>query len=311
MNSNQSPDRAAQALREAHSLLDERPSPATRARILAAAVMRQTPPSVAAASRATGSSGPWRWLTAPWFTAAGAMSFVAILAMGIVLRLQHEQTLQTAQVSLPEPQRKVAPAAAPASSTPAAPSLALVQADRAQATKKARSHSEAQEAPAAPPTAFPQSSSAPFSAGKAPGTAPQPLAPAVASAQGRRTQASEAIEGGAPPAAARASVQDLAATSPTAKAQSPDAAPAPTTNAALSTPTPSELAHARLGKVPSSPVAGSAGATTPAYRASVDTWLARIRELRRTNRESEVQTELKLFRDAHPQAILPEDLRAP
>jgi hypothetical protein len=293
-------DPSLRGYRAATDALDERPSAATRAAILAAAAREvQSGPRDA--------RGP---LAAPrvasrrrWPYAAAAAVLLSSLAVMMATRTEREMPTFTA------PSERVAENAAPPKPVP----------------------SSEPPPPAASSTALPEVASTPATVP----AKPEKQAKASASRANEAIASGEAKI--AQPAEAPRAEEEVAVLR---DVPAPDAASAPRTSAeaAPSAVMPAQLAkrqvapasdamerrrnesadtasaeRSTLRQAPAAPPAAGLGAATGSVRAEVDAaaavsasdWLERIIKLRRAGRHDEADVELKRFRESYPQVTVP------
>jgi hypothetical protein len=268
-------DRFGESLRryrEASAALDERPSDATRAAILAAAAR-----NVGAKPEAAGA--PRSPLRRRWPLAAAATVLLSSLAVILASRTEQHMpthTMQEEQAAMPSPHSPMdlskdsaavdrGPAEAAAASAPPPP-----QSDAAQKPRAA----EQSPAPAAPPQAAPPAPVAPESAAPAPG-------PKL------------------PETPLRAAKPSAAQTTSDATSSSPDAAGS---DRALST----EQMARRVAPAPSAQGDDARHeATSKRAQRSAREWLELIVRLRTEGRHAEADAELKRFRESYPEREVP------
>jgi hypothetical protein len=281
-------DPAVRALHAANELLAEQPSAGVRARVLAAAAMRGAgarPADVGGGRRAR------RWLFPPWLAGAAVTGMVSLLCVGVVWRMVQEDG---ANVAVPGAVPTAPGAAAPDRAARLGDSSALPAERPTLPRDKAQSAAPAPAARA--PAAIPADRPPP---GEAPPAAEADAAPAASAttAPGARVGTMSATEDAAGVAAGPGD-------------RAPEVAPAPA--AARTAPAAAKsMLRVSPAVVPAPPAETAATPPAPAYRADAPAWLARIRELRTARRDSEAGEELRLFRLAHPDQVIPADLLAP
>ena len=290
-------DRSVRGYRAATDTLDERPSAATRAAILAAAARQvQAAPSDAREPIAAPRVTPRK----RWPYAAAAAVLLSSLAVMMATRTEREMPTFTA------PTERVAENAAPAKPvqspepplSAAAPS-ASQQVASTQASVPARAEKQAK--------ADPSRAGATIAADEA----------KVAPAAEARAKEEVAVLRDAPAPAATpppsASVDAVAAL----PAQLAKRQPAPAVEATERRRNESsDIASAERSAVrpaPAAPPAAGLGAATGSVSAEADAskpsaaseWLERIIKLRRAGRHDEADLELKRFRESYPQVTVP------
>lgn len=298
-------DRSVRGYRAATDALDERPSAATRAAILAAAARQvQAAPRDArepiAAPRVTSRK---RW---PY--AAAAAVLLSSLAVMMATRTEREMptftapvehTAESAAPSKPVPSSEPAsPAAAPPASQEIASAPATVT---ARAEKQAKADSSragaavpSSEAKVALPAEAPRAKEevAVLRDMPAPATAPAPAA--------------------APPLPATGDAAPAALPAQLAKRQAAPASEA-TERRRNESADMASAERSTLQQAPAAPPAAGLGAATGSVRAEADAstappaseWMERIIKLRRAGRHDEADVELKRFRESYPQVTVP------
>ena len=304
MNLERDSEPALRVLRQSHALLDERPSAATRDRILEAAAARGL-----AAPRQAKTSGWsivafWRELTAPWLAGAAALGLVALLSIGVVLHIEwtkQSEGFNSTKIAIADnataPVRKEAVPRATVPSSTSSPPQAFAPGVDASGVNRAGRQSVDRDT-----IANLQSGSV---------TAP---APSQSTGDAKRESSPEEISAAqqmratVPPTAS-----DIANNRAQAKAMG---APSGGTTALAAKPESSTLQAATEGDDGTTAtqnvrVGGQSRPNTLSYRNNEKAWLERIRELRKSGLNEQADRELKLFVQSHPQAVLPEDLRSP
>jgi hypothetical protein len=307
-------DRVQRDYRAANEALDERPSAATRASILAAAARRvQAGPRDAAAPIAAPKPGMRRW---PMAAAAAVM--LSTLAVMMAVRTEHEMPTFTPPTGSDESRATATrmPAAPSVESGPAADKsagdAAVATTQRAPSLAKERAATPADVAPASAP---PTSSRAAMRA-----VAPQ-LADSKVTAPAGELRAKEEVAGLRAPAALPPEP------SAAAPLEAKRAAPSPAAGsevAAAESAAPgmdrerrrdegaANMARAPARQAPA--VGGALGVAAEKPRAEGDAaanelraedWLEKIIKLRQTGRHDEADAELKRFRERHPQVQVP------
>ncbi len=283
-------DAPARRYREANAALDERPSAATRAAILAAAA-RQVE------ARPQAADAPRVGRRPRWPLAAAAAVLLSTLAVMMADRTGREMPAFTAPAERAQESVAVAPATAVAPTPPPegavpmpAPPIAAAPAPIAKRSTTSKAREERSSIAASPPERMDLQRS--DAAGPAVSGPSVERATETASAEARQER--PAAPPAAPPAPPR--------TAPVARS-----APAPAAAGAMAAP---EVAAER----PAAALAdrAPAGERTPAPRGaarldaardfedSAPMWLERIVKLRREGREAEADAELKRFRERYP-----------
>ena len=288
-------DATARRYREASAALDERPSAATRAAILAAAA-RQVE------ARPQPADAPRIERRRRWPLAAAAAVLLSTLAVMLGNRTEQEMPSFTAPAERAPESVAVAPApsaaetpssdnSAPLPAPPIAQSPAPI-AKRPTASKSREERSSVPDAPTARVDAQGSDAASPAAVAR-----PAERAPEVASAEARQELPAS------PPAAAPA---------PPRPAPLARSAPAPAAAGAMRAP---EVATGTLDS--SSADRASARERAPAaqgaarldaardFEGSAPMWLERIVKLRREGREAEADVELKRFRERYPDVQVP------
>ena len=305
-------DRIQRDYRAANEALDERPSAATRASILAAAARQvQAGPRDAAAPMAAPKPGRCRW---PMAAAAAVM--LSTLAVMMAVRTEHEMPTFTPPTGNDESQAAAtrAPAAPGVESGPAsdksAADAAVAPTQRAPSLAKERAASPTAVAPAAAP---PTSSSAAMGE-----VAPQ-LSDSKATAPIVEPRTKEEVAGLRAPA----SPPEPSAAAPL---EAKRAAPSPSGSdiAAAESVVPGvdrerrrDEGAANLARAPArqaEAVGGALGAAAEKPRAEGDAaanelraedWLEKIIKQRQMGRHEEADAELKRFRERYPHVQIP------
>ena len=283
-------DVPARRYREASATLDERPSAATRAAILAAAA-RQVE------ARPRSADAPRVVRRPRWPLAAAAAVLLSTLAVMMANRTGQEMPSFTAPAERAPETVAVAPTIAvapPPSSESAAPLPAPPIAAAPAPVAKRSTTSNAREE---------RSSLATAPAERVDAQRSDAASPAVSARSAER----------APETASAAARQELSTAGPAAPAAPPRAAPlarsAPTPAAAAALPAP-EIATDKPEEAPvdrasareRSPAAQGAARLDAVrdFEGSAPMWLERIVKLRREGREAEADAELKRFRERYP-----------
>jgi hypothetical protein len=284
-------DAPARRYREASAALDERPSAATRAAILAAAA-RQVD------ARPRPADAPRIVRRSRWPLAAAAAVLLSTLAVMMANRTGQEMPSFTAPAERAPDVVAVAPApsvAATPSSDSAAPLPAPPIAQAPDAAAKRSTMSSAREERSSAPSAPKERPDAQASDVASPAASARPVerAPEITSAEARQELPA------APPAPAR--------TAPLARS-----APAPAAAGAMRAP---DVAAARPEASPMERAATREAAPAPQgvarldavrdFEGSAPMWLERIVKLRRDGREAEADAELKRFRERYPDVQVP------
>jgi len=326
---NHDDDRVGRDYRAANAALDERPAPATRAAILAAAARE----AKARPREDAGSSAPRRAMQR-WPMAAAAAVLLSTLAALLTVRTEREMPSFTAPAADEQtPPTSPAVRSPPSVSGPAATPPAAVDATmpRAPATVQR------------PPPDTPSGAVQPGAKPNAPALAKRtPSAPVTAEMQTARDQPrvsqEEARDAIAPAGRSRAKEESGASsTAPAAMPAEPAASgaiEARPANRAAAPPAAvaaekqrqdrAERANAaplrELGAAAPGAPSGSASAeaaatvesdTSDARSMRADDWLEKIIKLRREGRQVEADEELKLFRERFPQVRIPADALGP
>ncbi len=307
-------DRVQRDYRAANEALDERPSAATRASILAAAARQvQAGPRDAAAPIAAPQPGRRRW---PMAAAAAVM--LSTLAVMMAVRTEHEMPTFTPPASSDE--SRAAAARAPAApgvesgseSDKSATDAAVATTQRAPSLAKERTATPAAVAPKAAP---PKSNTSAMR-----DVAPQIADSKVAAPIGE-PRAKEEVSGLRAPAAPPPEPSAVAPLEAKRAAPSPSAGSEVATAESAAPGVDRErrrdegaanLARAPARQAPAVTGALSAAADKP--RAEVDAaanelraedWLEKIIKLRQTGRHEEADAELKRFRERYPHVQVP------
>lgn len=290
-------DRSVRGYRTATDTLDERPSAATRAAILAAAARQvQAAPRDAREPIAAPRVTPRK----RWPYAAAAAVLLSSLAVMMATRTEREMPTFTA------PTERVAENAAPAKPVPssepprsAAPPPATQEIASTQASVPARAEKQAK--------ADPSRAGATIAAGEA---KVAPVAEARAKEEVAVLRDTPAPAAAPPPSASVDAVAALPAQ--LAKRQAAPAGEATERRRNES----ADMASAERSAVrpaPAAPPAAGLGAATGSVSAEADAskpsaaseWLERIIKLRRAGRHDEADLELKRFRESYPQVTVP------
>lgn len=307
-------DRVQRDYRAANEALDERPSAATRASILAAAARQvQAGPRDAAAPMATPKPGMRRW---PMAAAAAVM--LSTLAVMMAVRTEHEMPTFTPPTGSDESRAAATP-------VPAAPSMESRSAtdksagDAAVATTQ-HAPSLAKERTATPAAVAPKAAPPTGSSAAMRDVAPQIADSKVAAPIGEPRAKEEVSE-------LRAPAAPPAEPSAVAPLEAKRAAPAPSAGSEVATAESAapgvdrerrrdegaaNLARAPARQTPA--VTGAVGAAAEKPRAEGDAaanelraedWLEKIIKLRQRGRHEEADAELKRFRERYPQVQVP------
>ncbi len=293
-------DRSVRGYRAATNALDERPSAATRATILAAAARRIPAGPRDARAPLAAPRGPSR---RRWPYAVAASVLLSSLAVILATRTEREMPTFSApaervaeNVAPPLPMPSAAPAPPVAGSTPSQDVASIPATAPAKSEKKANASSSREsaaivsgEAKVVRPTEAPRAKEEGVVLSDSPAPATAPVAPASA----------EAAPGAALPA-------------PLAKRQVGPANDALERRRSESANTASAERSA-LRQAPAAPPAAGLGVATGVVRADADAstalsaneWLERIIKLRRVGRHDEADVELKHFRERYPQVSVP------
>lgn len=287
-------DAPARRYREASAALDERPSPATRAAILAAAA-RQVE------ARPQSADAPRVMRRPRWPLAAAAAVLLSTLAVMMANRTEQEMPSFTAPAERAPESVAIAPApsaAAPSSDSAAAlppPPIAQAPAPIAKRSTASNAREERSSVPAAPTERGDAQRSDAASAAASARSAER--SPEVVSAESR--QDLPAALPSAPPAPPRAAPLARSAPAPAAAG----AVRAPDIAAEGQGPSPAERGSAQERAPASQGKAGLDAARD--FEGSAPMWLERIVKLRREGREAEADTELKRFRERYPDVPVP------
>lgn len=333
-------ERLDRGYRAANDALDERPSAATRAAILAAAARQvQAGPRDAKAPRIASRFGT----TLRWPMAAAATVLLSTLAVMMAVRTEHEMPSFSPPAEI-EPRATTAPDASSATSSSArqsapagtdagglaAPSTAMNADSAAPALEHKRALAK-EGAVAAPPIAVPPARTAPGSAPTSPPSArdqaaasDQADAKVAAAAEGARAKEEVAAQFSPAMPPAPSPAREASRSNESTPAATVPAAPMPQGKADAALPTDAESrrngradstgpALSRLRQAPAP--AGALGAGVASSRSEVDVpidgtlraeeWLEKIIKLRKTGRHDEADAELKRFRERHPQVQVP------
>jgi hypothetical protein len=307
-------DRVQRDYRAANEALDERPSAATRASILAAAARQvQAGPRDAAAPMAAPKPGMRRW---PMAAAAAVM--LSTLAVMMAVRTEHEMPTFTPPTGSDE--SRAAPTrvpAAPSGESESATGRSAVEAtvattQRAPSLSKERAATPAAAAPAAPPPTVGASAMREV--------APQ-LADSKVTVPIGEPRAKEEVAGLRAPAAPPPE------SSVAAPLEAKRVAPSPSAGSNVDAAEPAapgadrerrrDGAAANVARAPARQApaaAGALGAVAEKPRAEGDAaanelraedWLEKIIKLRQTARHDEADAELKRFRERYPHLQVP------
>jgi hypothetical protein len=290
-------DRSVRGYRAATDTLDERPSAATRAAILAAAARQvQAAPRDAREPIAAPRVTPRK----RWPYAAAAAVLLSSLAVMIATRTEREMpTFTTPTERVAENAAQAKPVPSPEPPLSAAPPPASQKIASTQASVPARAENQAK--------ADPSRAGATISADEA------KVAPA---AEARAKEEVAVLRDTPAPAAApppSASVDAVAA--PPAQLAKRQAAPAVEATERRRNES-ADMASAERSAVrpaPAAPPAAGLGAATGSVSAEADAskpsaaseWLERIIKLRRAGRHDEADLEVKRFRESYPQVTVP------
>ena len=334
-------ERLDRGYRAANDTLDERPSAATRASILAAAARQvQAGPRDAQALRRVPRAGAML----RWPMAAAAAVLLSTLAVMMAVRTEREMPSFSPPAEIAEPRATTAsdsPSVAASSvhqsapagadvSKPTAPSAASSAASDSPAAERKRALAK-ESGIASPPIAVPPATTPPAAAlSSAPTTRDQAAASAqidakvMAATEGARAKEEVAAQfspamPASPSPAREASRSNESATAPAAPAVS-----MPQAKADATLPTEAEGrrnersdgASASLSKLRQAPApTGALGAGASAPRSEPDAgpevtlraedWLEKIIKLRMGGRHDEADAELKRFRERYPHVQVP------
>jgi len=291
-------DRCVRGYRAATDTLDERPSAATRAAILAAAARQvQAAPRDAREPIAAPRVSPRK----RWPYAAAAAVLLSSLAVMMATRTEREMPTFTAPTErVPENAAPAKPVPSPEPPLPAAAPPASQEIASTQASVPARAEKQAK--------ADSSRAGATIAAGEVK-VAPAAEARAKEEVAVLRDTPAPAA---APPPSASAEVAPAALPAQLAKRQ---AAPAGEATGRRRNES-ADMASAERSAVRPAPATSPAtglGATTDAVRTEADAskpssaseWLERIIKLRRAGRHDEADVELKRFRESYPQVTVP------
>ena len=287
-------DAPARRYREASAALDERPSPATRAAIVAAAARQvQARPQSADAPRVV--------RRPRWPLAAAAAVLLSTLAVMMANRTGQEMPSFTAPAERAAESVAIAPAPATAAPSPgsAAPLPASPSAEAPAPIAKQSTGSNAREERSSDSVA----PTARMDARRSDAARPAASAPTVERApEVANAEASQDLSA-APPAALPAPTRaaPLARSAPAPAAAG--AMRAPDTAAGTPDPSSADRASARE-RAPASQGMAPLDAARD-FEGSAPLWLERIVKLRREGREAEADAELKRFRERYPDVQVP------
>jgi len=315
-------DRVHRGYRAASDMLDERPSAATRAAILAAAARHvQAGPRDAAAPKAVSRSAPRR----RWPMAAAAAVLLSTLAVMMATRTEQEMPTFTPPASVSESGTRSAEPRLPDGAAPSALPQGTADSTKAKAnavtTLEKEREAVAGKAPAAADGALRARDLA------APGAQEQDKVTAPAPGVGSRDALAEgsvltAPAPASPPAAVTPKKRD---------AQSASGAPESKNEAIESSEAQrpqfegrraqradgAGMAAAPMRQAPSPALESAAGqergeadAAAPGPLSAED-WLEKIIKLRKAGQHDEADAELKRFRERYPQVRVPSDALAP
>ena len=328
--------------RAANDALDERPSAATRAAILAAAARQvQAGPRDAQAPRGASLFGT----TLRWPMAAAATVLLSTLAVMMAVRTDQEMPSFSPPAEI-EPRVTRAPGSPSAAASSArqsapvgsdvgglaAPSTAMSADSAAPSAERKRALAK-EGVVAAPPIAVPPARTAPESAPSSPPSArdqatanAQADAKVTAAAQGARAKEEVAAQFSPAVPSARSPAREASRSNDSAPDATVPAAPLPQAKADAAQPTDAE--SRRNGRADSSGPAlsklrqapaptGAPGAGVGTSRSEVDArtddtlraedWLEKIIKLRKAGRHDEADAELKRFRERYPHVQVPVD----
>jgi hypothetical protein len=299
-------DRIGRAYRAAGEALDERPSAATRAAILAAAARQiHAAPRDASAPMAT----PVRRMPR-WPMAAAAAVLLSTLAVMMAVRTEHEMPTFTPPA---ESEAARVPAAAPSAAT--APTTDTVAQGAAAPIARAPSLDKDRTGAAVTPASPRTGAGADAKRRDAEQLAESKVTEPGAGPRAKEEATALAAPASAPPAAPPVAGQRAA------PAPAPSAAAADAASAEAAAPAPAverrrnEVAGTARAPARQAPEAGATlGAATEQPRAEKDApanelraeeWLERIVKLRQAGRHDDADAELKRFRERHPQVHIP------
>jgi hypothetical protein len=323
--SGDSADRADRGYRAASDMLDERPSAATRAAILAAAARHvQAGPRDAAAPKAVPRSAPRR----RWPLAAAAAVMLSTLAVMMATRTEQEMPTFSPPASVSESGTRSAeprpPDGAKLSASP--PGIADPTKTKANADVNAVTTLEKEREAVAGKAPTPAAGGALRARDlAAPGTQEQDKVTAPAPNVGSRDGLAEhslptAPAPASPPAAVTPKKRDAKILSvPEAKNEAiePSEAQRPQFESRRAQRADGASRAAAQTRQAPSPALGSGvqerGEADAAAREplSAEDWLERIIRLRKAGRHDEADAELKRFRERYPQVRVPSDALAP
>ena len=334
-------ERLDRGYRAANDALDERPSAATRAAILAAAARQvQAGPRDVQAPR----GAPRFGTMLRWPMAAAATVLLSTLAVMMAVRTEHEMPSFSPPAEIAEPRvsaapdspsvaasttRQTAPAGADVSS-PAAPSTAMSADSGVPAVERKRALAK-ESGMAAPPIAVPPATTPPASAPSSASSArdqasasAQVDAKVMAATEGARAREEVAAQFSPAMPAAPSPAREASRSNESTPAATVPAAPMPQAKADAPLPTDAESRRsgradgtgAALSKLRQAPApTGALGAGVGTSRSEVDAptdgtlraedWLEKIIKLRKTGRHEEADAELKRFRERYPQVQVP------
>lgn len=304
-------DGSVRGYRAATDALDERPSAATRAAILAAAARQvQAGPRDAREPIAAPGVAPRK----RWPYAAAAAVLLSSLAVMMATRTEREMPTFTAPVermaenAAPSRPLPSSESGAPASASTKAPEVASAPAAvPAQAEKPTKAEKQAQ--------AQKQAQAETSRAGAAVAADEVKAAPPAEAPRAKEEVAvlrDTPAPASAPPAPANADAAPAAMPSQLAKRPAAPASEATERRRKESADTAS-MERSNLQSAPAAPPAAGLGAAAGGVRADADAakpssasdWLERIIKLRRAGRHDEADVELKRFRESYPHVTVP------
>jgi ribonuclease E len=307
-------DRVQRDYRAANEALDERPSAATRASILAAAARQvQAGPRDAAAPIAAPKPGMRRW---PMAAAAAVM--LSTLAVMMAVRTEHEMPTFTPPTGSDESRAAaarapVAPGVESGSATDkSAGEVAAAATQRAPALAKERTAKPA----AVTPAAAPPSSGTSALRDVAPQLADSKVTAPVGEPRAKEEVAGLRAPASPPPAPSAAAPLEAKRAAPSPSAGS-EVAAAESAAPGVDRERRRDGAAANLARAPARQapaVGGALGAAAEKPRAEGDAaanelraedWLEKIIKLRQTGRHEEADAELKRFRERYPHVQVP------
>ena len=328
---NRDDDRVGRDYRAASAALDERPAPATRAAILAAAAREAN-----ARPRGDAGSPAPRRAVQRWPMAAAAAVLLSTLAALLTVRTEREMPSFTAPAA-DERTPPTSPAVrsppsvpGPAATPPAAADATMARAPASVQTRPLPDPATAAAQPAAKPNAPalakrapPTSVAAEMQAARDQPRASQEVTRGAGAPEGRSRAKEESVASAVAPAAGPAVAEPPAASGAIdAKPANRAAAPPPPVATEKQRQDRAERANAAPLREPGAGAPGAASGNAAAAAAveadaseartiRAEDWLEKIIKLRREGRHAEADEELKRFRERFPQVRVPADALGP